>query len=150
MTPEQIWPEGFCWHCNCSGFEQTVGKNDFQACIVCYGASQYLMRTKMNVAKILEGTYGDYLVYNCPGCKREHSVPVPTERQKPGHKAWQSYNGSLTSPTVTPSVKHTCPPSNWCCHYFITEGQIHFCGDCTHELAGQVHPLPEMKEDDED
>ena len=30
------------------------------------------------------------------------------------------------------------------CHYFVTNGQIIFCGDCTHAMKGQTAPLPEL------
>lgn len=82
-----------------------------------------------------------------------HSVPVS------GPSAW-GFNGSLTAPTLTPSVlvhshgtfvnsnlegdalmaasnKTTTPQ----CHTFIREGRIQFLSDCTHELAGQTVPM---------
>jgi len=33
-----------------------------------------------------------------------------------------------------------------CCHSFITDGQIKFLGDCTHELAGQTVALKPFDE----
>jgi len=31
------------------------------------------------------------------------------------------------------------------CHSFVTDGNIQYLGDCTHELAGQTIELPEFK-----
>ncbi len=83
---------------------------------------------------------GKSLYYVCPGCKHAHSVPY-CEGTKVESK-WL-FNGNSESPTIQPSVKHTAPPSNYCCHYFITNGMFHFCGDCSHGLSNQVvAPLP--------
>jgi len=30
------------------------------------------------------------------------------------------------------------------CHYFLKGGMLQFLGDCTHTLAGQTVPLPEL------
>lgn len=103
------------------------------------------------------------LIWHCPGCGGGHGVPVR------GDKAW-GWNGSLDSPTLTPSVLlrsgHFNPdrPSDqcWCtynrdhpdvpapfvcsvCHIFIRDGQIQFLGDCTHALAGKTVPIPEWE-----
>jgi len=84
-----------------------------------------------------------YIFYRCPGCNEHHWIPVT------GSKAWQ-FDGNLESPTVTPSVKHTCkygddtPDS--VCHYFIRAGRLEYCGDCTHNLAGQTVPMPQLSE----
>jgi hypothetical protein len=33
-----------------------------------------------------------------------------------------------------------------CCHYILAGGIIHFCGDCTHPLAGKQVVLPPLRE----
>lgn len=91
----------------------------------------------------------------CPGCKEMHGIP----------DTW-TFNGDLQSPSFSPSVRHTgkakiIKDGRWtgewhrsedgtalehCCHYFITDGQIDFCGDCTHPLSGQKLPLPPLPE----
>ena len=102
--------------------------------------------------------------FQCPGCKDWHEVTVKCSY--PGPK-W-GFNGDMNAPTFTPSLLatsgHYCPGANnlecWCtfeeryqkpkpmeagcyiCHSFITNGQIQFLSDCTHELAGQTVPLP--------
>lgn len=30
------------------------------------------------------------------------------------------------------------------CHSYVTDGQVQFLSDCTHVLAGQTVPLPEI------
>jgi hypothetical protein len=78
------------------------------------------------------------------------------------------YNGNPDKPTFTPSVLYQqdmwVPPvtlenieqwraapweqhqEHWVCHTFITDGMVQFLGDCTHGLAGQTLPLPELPE----
>lgn len=74
------------------------------------------------------------------------------------------FDGNYETPTVSPSVKITGKQTvkdeqgetgDWicgadgkaldlCCHYILTMGQLNFCDDCTHELAGKTVPLPEL------
>lgn len=87
-----------------------------------------------------------YLEYKCPACG-SHAIPVMTKE-----KNW-GWNGDRDNPTIIPSVKHfhngypeqeghdSIPP--FCCHYFIKNGNIEFCGDCTHDKRGQTIPLPD-------
>lgn len=81
---------------------------------------------------------GGHLYYWCPACKS--MAHVPTDR-------W-TWNGSLDRPTLTPSVKETCGPfpdgKTLCCHYFLTDGKMHYCGDCTHGYSNQIIPLPDL------
>jgi hypothetical protein len=79
---------------------------------------------------------------------------------------WQ-FNGNVDCPTYTPSFKHSGvqtvkdaqgkwtgewvydaagKPLQECCHYILTNGVLNFCGDCTHSMAGQSVPLPELPE----
>lgn len=95
------------------------------------------------------------LMFWCPGCEDHHGVPVD------GSRGWQ-WNGSLESPTVTPSilVKGVVPitddehakimagekiePVPRVCHSFVTDGKIQFLDDCTHSLKGQTVELPDV------
>lgn len=87
----------------------------------------------------------NYVVWECPGCGGGHGVPVN------GHdsgRGWQ-WNGSLDSPTLTPSVLVNvggANPTVPICHTFITDGKIQFLGDCTHALAGQTVDVPEWED----
>lgn len=105
------------------------------------------------------------LTYWCQGCKSHHQI-----RTK-GPTTW-GWNGDAERPTFTPSVLVTgrdFTPKGWAdyeawlangcptlradqsfeskdlrCHTFITDGMVQFLGDCTHELAGQTLPLPDL------
>jgi hypothetical protein len=60
----------------------------------------------------------------------------------------------MERPTFTPSVRHYIPardgrPEKTTCHYFITDGQMVYCGDCEHELAGKTVPMEAGPPDDE-
>lgn len=100
--------------------------------------------------------------FRCPGCNEAHTVQTSAG-------GW-GFNGSAEKPTFTPSVLvrtgHHAPGHSgncWCtynaehpdkpapftckvCHSFVTDGQIQFLSDCTHELAGKTVPLPDWKE----
>jgi hypothetical protein len=98
--------------------------------------------------------------FNCPGCSdfaRKAGMPeadiefytrhvIPTV----GEKAW-GYNGSLELPTFTPSILvHAYKREDGSvhqpqCHSFVTDGKIHYLGDCGHALAGQSVDLPEVE-----
>lgn len=84
---------------------------------------------------------GNFL-YWCPGCKYAHSIPVPR---------W-SFNGDHTNPTFAPSVRHfTRHPETGAertlCHYHVQCGKIQYCGDCEHELNGQVVDMVDIPAD---
>lgn len=62
-----------------------------------------------------------------------------------------TFNGDYIKPTFSPSMNETVnwPDSKYYqpehasrrCHFIIHEGFITYCGDCTHELAGQTLEL---------
>ncbi len=74
-----------------------------------------------------------YYQHWCDGCNELHLIPNFNEKIR-----W-TFNDDFDRPTLTPSVRHTW--ENKCCHYYITNGQINYCGDCTHTLAGKSMPL---------
>jgi hypothetical protein len=103
------------------------------------------------------GTYS----FECPGCKGRHVVNTV-----PKNGLHWDFNGSLDSPTFSPSVKamwgkyadkNWKAPKNWDpsktgfydpsgqCHFFVKEGKIQFCGDSTHELKNQTVDMEEIK-----
>jgi len=84
---------------------------------------------------------------------------------------WTFVNGDLNKPTFTPSFMHTGLMRNkdengkwigegknaWLydaqgnpikevCHYILTNGILHYCADCTHDMRGMSVPLPELPE----
>lgn len=79
----------------------------------------------------------------CPACKDIHPLPWKTG-------GW-TFNGNLEKPSFTPSFKQGgSGVAGGCCHYIITDGTINFCGDSTHELAGQSVPLADLPADLQD
>jgi Family of unknown function (DUF6527) len=90
-------------------------------------------------------------IYWCPGCDDAHHVW--TRNARPGGRPVWSFDGNLNKPTFSPSVRHFCParieagkqiPERTFCHYFVTAGEIRYCGDCKHALNGQTVPLPDL------
>lgn len=98
----------------------------------------------------------DGFAWWCPACFEMHPLP----------SGW-TFDGNLDAPTFSPSFKHTGKmavkdadgewtgewvrdadgkPKDWCCHYVVTAGQVAYCGDCTHGMAGQTIPMPDLPE----
>jgi hypothetical protein len=77
----------------------------------------------------------DYIFF-CPGCRFGHAV-FTTKRNCRG--AQWTFNGNMERPTFSPSILHDLSKPR--CHLFITDGMVHFCGDCEHALAGKVVPM---------
>lgn len=80
-----------------------------------------------------DGRRGVTHYFWCPGCESGHG---PTD-------AWE-YNGDAERPTFSPSILVRGGSRNLVCHSFVRDGQIEFLGDCTHRLAGQTVPLPDV------
>lgn len=91
----------------------------------------------------LENQAGEFLGYTfwCPGCKGHHVYYLENH-----HLCWK-FDGSMDAPSFTPSLLmrwkawETGEPVSKVCHLFITKGEIRYCGDCTHELAGKTVPM---------
>jgi len=104
----------------------------------------------MNKAKIESKNGCDYVTISCPACPMgEHSVPVGTPGPEwKGGAPW-SFNYDIEKPTLSPSlsVKYPWGPDqkNQICHFFITDGKILYCGDCTHDYAGKTLDLEILK-----
>lgn len=82
----------------------------------------------------------------CPGCEEMHQIAVETPQ--PNGARW-TFDGNLDAPSFSPSVNISWgwpdqPQGQGRCHYFIRSGEIQFCGDSTHALAGQTTPLPNL------
>ena len=100
----------------------------------------------------VDGTQAGF-TFHSPGCAGVHQVWTKTTRAGGG---W-TFNGDVDRPTFSPSVLVTYdgpdadgkdagfgggPPAR--CHSFVRDGHIQFLADCSHALAGQTVPLPEM------
>lgn len=90
---------------------------------------------------------GHHLLLWCPGCNQLHGVDFTgPDGVKP--KVEWTFDGNLDAPTVSPSLLCRWPAgedqTEQVCHSFIVAGQWQFLADCTHALAGQTVPLPDL------
>ena len=98
-----------------------------------------LSRVLAEAAPEWEVDHGKVLLHWCPGCKRLHPINI----EKPNHcNAIWKWNGNVDAPSFSPSINIVGQ-----CHYIITNGQIAFCADSRHQLAGISVPLPDLPED---
>lgn len=101
--------------------------------------------------------------FKCPGCGHYHDIN--TEKPRSNGAQWK-FNGDINNPTFQPSVNTAYghfvdgqpqPPDCFLCnegmqscgrcHFFIIDGKIHFCSDCTHHLNGvQNVELPDIND----
>jgi hypothetical protein len=113
------------------------------------------------LSKILRRRPDGRLSFLCPGCRSTHELSV-------GEGGIWGWNGDAERPTFTPSIlvrqghyayneprekcwctwnrDHPDDPSAFVCqrcHSFVTDGQIRFLEDSTHDLAGQTVPIPD-------
>lgn len=70
--------------------------------------------------------------YWCPGCDIGHIVPNDGRWQK---------SGTDEAPTFTPSLLIHKDDAHCRCHLFITAGQLVYCADSHHALAGKTVPM---------
>ena len=93
------------------------------------------------LSPILRKAQGNRLHFWCPGCDQAHGIAFG---DGPGPR-WE-WNGDVDSPTFRPSIMvnrgHENPAAP-VCHSFVTNGQIEFLADCTHEMAGKTVRLRE-------
>lgn len=89
------------------------------------------------------------LMFCCPGCAESdgnsgmHLLPVNTTEHSP---SWD-FDGDVDAPTVSPSIlTRTGSNMERVCHSFLRAGVFEFLGDCTHSMAGQKVPLPDLPE----
>lgn len=80
-------------------------------------------------------------VFHCPGCGYGH--PFHTDpKHHPTHQSWE-WNGSVDSPTISPSLLIFKDVPAQRCHSFIKDGRIQFLDDCFHALKGQTVDIPD-------
>jgi hypothetical protein len=87
----------------------------------------------------------DALMVVCPGCIEWggtglHMLPVSGDATKRPMWTW---NGSLSSPTLSPSIM-THNGDDGICHSYLEEGVWRYLDDTTHSLAGQLIPAPDL------
>lgn len=130
----------------------------------------------MKIKRFQSGVVTGYSFY-CPGCQERHVYYTEWDPTYVGHKPAWSFNGNEQAPTFQPSllntgVRHkTMTDADWLeydklvaekgeraplqdprfrhvCHLFLNDGVLDFLGDCTHHLAGQKVPLPDLPADE--
>lgn len=84
----------------------------------------------------------------CPACQSMHDYFV---EQPHSNGARWTFNGDGDRPSFTPSMNIGVGPFPdgrvERCHYFVTDGEIRYCTDSTHRLAGQNIALPDVPEE---
>lgn len=89
-----------------------------------------------NVAELVDASDGcEELCFHCPACDSKHHCRVTGVNPV-------LWNGSLTSPTLHPSVDVRSDGDR--CHSMIRDGVIEFLSDSTHVMAGKRMILPEV------
>ena len=98
----------------------------------------------------------DGYMWYCPACDQVHPLP---------NRGW-TFDGNIEKPTFSPSFRHTGKqivtkdgewtgewvrdaqgdPVDLVCHYVVTAGQVAYCTDCTHAMAGQTILMPDLPE----
>ena len=96
------------------------------------------------------------IVIKCPANHFHYIYTETLNRQR--HK-WK-FNGDFEKPTFSPSINERTgyfvdkkckgddkwlKENSYHCHFIVTNGMIHFCGDCSHDLKNQTLPLPEVE-----
>jgi hypothetical protein len=108
------------------------------------------------IAATPEADLGESIWFWCQGCETHHSYRIRNAKGESG-PIW-AWNGDMDKPSFTPSllIRSVRPrdgkvnpdgsfdPVDLRCHLLLTNGQINYCGDCTHGLKGQVVSLPEL------
>ena len=97
--------------------------------------------------KVEKADDGVYLFY-CIGCECHHGIWVDAPNPVTGG-VWQ-FNGNHDSPSFIPSLNIGYSDYDnkvrRRCHSVITDGNIYYCGDCTHKYADSTHKLPDIEE----
>lgn len=100
---------------------------------------------RKTVGLLEPGSFGEtgeeHLWFYCPGCQFAHAYRIAGTPDKP-RPVWQ-WNGDLERPTLSPSLMNE---GQLTCHLFLTDGLLQFLPDCTHKLAGQTVPIPDLPE----
>lgn len=87
-----------------------------------------------------------FLKFNLPGPISTRVLPVQIKGKREGTGNW-TWNGDTEKPTLRPSILNDFRPhSPLVCHTWITDGQVIFLTDSTHELSGQTLDLLEIEQ----
>lgn len=98
------------------------------------------MNDEIKLKKLRSYKYGDHakgLHFYCPACDDIHGVIIEGDTSKV--PVWK-FNGDYDRPTFEPSIRVTYNKSM--CHFHIENGNIKYCGDCTHDFKNKIIELP--------
>ncbi len=95
-------------------------------------------------AQLEERNGVNYLRFRPPGYEDPISLPVITHGSRDESNAW-TWNGSLETPTLKPSVKTTHADGK-VSHIWLTDGMCFYHGDSTDGNAGKTLALCELDE----
>jgi len=95
----------------------------------------------MKALKLSLGADDESVIFYCPACKTAHRITV-------GSGKW-IYNDDSEQPTIHPSIdaRLMVDRKQVRCHSFVVNGQIRFCKDSSHTMAGQRIMLPHIPQD---
>lgn len=94
------------------------------------------------LASVREYNGRTLLAFHPPGYEYPLELPVITSGSRKGTECW-SWNGSLDSPTLKPSIK-TSFGNGDIIHLWLNDGMCKFLNDTTNETAGKTLPLKEL------
>lgn len=101
------------------------------------------MKVKLATVRLDTFTY-PVLEFICPGCAEMfdsdglHLLPVNSDVVE----SWE-WDGDLDSPTISPSIL-TRTSDHGICHSFVRGGVFEYLEDCSHSLASQRVPMPDL------
>lgn len=80
-------------------------------------------------------------LFHCPGCQSTHAYWLAHADGRPG-PTWL-FDYAPERPTFSPSlrVRSQTETGEHICHLFVSDGQIQYCPDSTHALAGRTVPM---------
>jgi hypothetical protein len=98
------------------------------------------LTSSKNVIYPITNSPGEYIFY-CPGCQSNHLIDIT-----PNRPSFHRLTGTSEKPTIRASVLSRGDTKNGIprCHSFVTNGEIKFLDDCTHDLAGKTVQLAPM------
>lgn len=87
----------------------------------------------------------EVIAIRTPGPLENRHIPVILKGKRQGTGCW-TWNGDIEKPTLRPSVLSDFRPHDaLVCHSWITDGQIQFLNDSTHEFSGQTLDLLDVE-----
>lgn len=80
-------------------------------------------------------------IFWCPGCHEHHGVWTDPEHPNKVTGSKWTFDGNMERPTFSPSILTI---GRTRCHLHIVNGEIHYCSDCDHALAGKAVPMEDV------